>query len=443
MQCVALRRHCLSVAVATRSPIAARSMCVAARLPHAELCAGVQQRAHWPAHKPICGKAKQPSQTQEATSAPTSPSTDAAHTADTDQLQQAIRSLHIDHDTIKQKLLHQQAASGLELPASVDQLPHASPTQLHTQTATAQCSASTAARPELHQRSSGRCPSSASHPISGPEQAVGAGELSAEPVAPVRCAVCGSPDFLSQCSRCKLISYCSPEHQRSHWPVHKAQCRRAQQQATIKSSQPTSSSSSGFKFPAVANSAPQQSSTSISSITPNRSGTPTSSSSALHTAALQLPDKPTLDTNGLPAFPMAAATSTGMLQRARPGAANPSADQWQDPTPPAVSGRWADSLCGAQVFRRKFSGIQALRKAQASVANGLPVIFSGAAKQLLHGVESQLNSVEALDAHLANTDVTVLQAAPKVVAGGSAGGALSALGAGEATVHLLFRAVIV
>ena len=48
------------------------------------------------------------------------------------------------------------------------------------------------------------------------------------------------------------------------------------------------------------------------------------------------------------------------------------------------------------------------------MSNGLPVIFSGAAKQLLHGVESQLNSVEALDAHLTDTDVTVLQAAPKV-----------------------------
>ncbi len=39
------------------------------------------------------------------------------------------------------------------------------------------------------------------------------------------CAVCSSP-ALSQCSRCKSVSYCSPAHQREDWAAHKVQCPR-------------------------------------------------------------------------------------------------------------------------------------------------------------------------------------------------------------------------
>jgi hypothetical protein len=39
----------------------------------------------------------------------------------------------------------------------------------------------------------------------------------------MECAVCGkvSPKF---CGRCKVVRYCSAEHQSSHWPAHKLLC---------------------------------------------------------------------------------------------------------------------------------------------------------------------------------------------------------------------------
>jgi MYND finger len=43
----------------------------------------------------------------------------------------------------------------------------------------------------------------------------------------IRC--CGHPDCDKhanlRCSRCKLVYYCSAEHQKSHWTIHKSLCR--------------------------------------------------------------------------------------------------------------------------------------------------------------------------------------------------------------------------
>lgn len=38
-----------------------------------------------------------------------------------------------------------------------------------------------------------------------------------------RCGQCGSPASL-RCGGCSVVHYCSKEHQRQHWPAHKAQC---------------------------------------------------------------------------------------------------------------------------------------------------------------------------------------------------------------------------
>eukprot|EP00656_Telonema_subtile_P052984 TRINITY_DN7536_c0_g1_i2.p2 TRINITY_DN7536_c0_g1~~TRINITY_DN7536_c0_g1_i2.p2 ORF type:complete len:174 (+),score=28.64 TRINITY_DN7536_c0_g1_i2:194-715(+) len=39
------------------------------------------------------------------------------------------------------------------------------------------------------------------------------------------CAVCGKRGELTRCSRCKLVLYCSREHQTSHWKQHKPLCQ--------------------------------------------------------------------------------------------------------------------------------------------------------------------------------------------------------------------------
>jgi hypothetical protein len=38
------------------------------------------------------------------------------------------------------------------------------------------------------------------------------------------CAVCGMTDGVKACSACGLIYYCSGEHQKEHWKVHKTVC---------------------------------------------------------------------------------------------------------------------------------------------------------------------------------------------------------------------------
>lgn len=42
------------------------------------------------------------------------------------------------------------------------------------------------------------------------------------------CNFCGTGDgFLMKCSGCKKVSYCSKEHQKSDWKLHKLLCERA------------------------------------------------------------------------------------------------------------------------------------------------------------------------------------------------------------------------
>lgn len=38
------------------------------------------------------------------------------------------------------------------------------------------------------------------------------------------CALCGAASAVLRCGRCKSVVYCSAEHQRSHWAVHKVEC---------------------------------------------------------------------------------------------------------------------------------------------------------------------------------------------------------------------------
>lgn len=42
---------------------------------------------------------------------------------------------------------------------------------------------------------------------------------------PAECVVCGDHKAPLRCSRCKLVVYCSKEHQQAHWPSHKQQCK--------------------------------------------------------------------------------------------------------------------------------------------------------------------------------------------------------------------------
>ncbi|KAF2438256.1 hypothetical protein P171DRAFT_505260 [Karstenula rhodostoma CBS 690.94] len=42
----------------------------------------------------------------------------------------------------------------------------------------------------------------------------------------ISCMVCGKQDNLKQCAQCKLVHFCGQEHQRSHWPSHKAVCKK-------------------------------------------------------------------------------------------------------------------------------------------------------------------------------------------------------------------------
>lgn len=43
----------------------------------------------------------------------------------------------------------------------------------------------------------------------------------------ISCAVCGHTDKLYSCSRCKLIFYCSKEHQKKDWKKHKINCGKS------------------------------------------------------------------------------------------------------------------------------------------------------------------------------------------------------------------------
>jgi len=51
-----------------------------------------------------------------------------------------------------------------------------------------------------------------------------------------KCAVCDKPGTKSEklkvCSGCNGVAYCSKEHQREHWKVHKANCKKKAKRET-------------------------------------------------------------------------------------------------------------------------------------------------------------------------------------------------------------------
>lgn len=48
------------------------------------------------------------------------------------------------------------------------------------------------------------------------------------------CAICQSDKNLKTCSRCKMVFYCSPDHQKQHWPSHKIICVERERPKTTK-----------------------------------------------------------------------------------------------------------------------------------------------------------------------------------------------------------------
>lgn len=62
--------------------------------------------------------------------------------------------------------------------------------------------------------------------------------------AEVICAVCNKTDKLSRCSRCKVVFYCTKEHQRRDWKRHREFCA-THPAATVPAEEP-------FSVPAVA-----------------------------------------------------------------------------------------------------------------------------------------------------------------------------------------------
>lgn len=48
-----------------------------------------------------------------------------------------------------------------------------------------------------------------------------------------RCRVCGTSEKLQRCGRCRLVCYCSTQHQRADWPSHKEVCRDPVDEASV------------------------------------------------------------------------------------------------------------------------------------------------------------------------------------------------------------------
>lgn len=55
------------------------------------------------------------------------------------------------------------------------------------------------------------------------------------------CSVCGSTEKLFKCSRCKIMLYCSKEHQKLHWKYHKATCHPSPKNTDSTPSKPANS----------------------------------------------------------------------------------------------------------------------------------------------------------------------------------------------------------
>ena len=70
-------------------------------------------------------------------------------------------------------------------------------------------------------------------PLASMEPAAGAGAgAPAFAGSGFACAVCGSSNA-AVCAQCRLVGYCSAEHQCKDWPAHKAVCRKGEFGATV------------------------------------------------------------------------------------------------------------------------------------------------------------------------------------------------------------------
>lgn len=50
-------------------------------------------------------------------------------------------------------------------------------------------------------------------------------QLSSGTAPAAQCAICGTPEQLMRCARCKTVFYCSIAHQHLDWPTHRYDCR--------------------------------------------------------------------------------------------------------------------------------------------------------------------------------------------------------------------------
>lgn len=57
--------------------------------------------------------------------------------------------------------------------------------------------------------------------------------MALEPLSNPKCQVCKSTDNLQKCSGCKVIYYCSKEHQNSDWYAHKRCCKAIQKSQNL------------------------------------------------------------------------------------------------------------------------------------------------------------------------------------------------------------------
>ena len=98
---------------------------------------------------------------------------------------------------------------------------------------------------------------------------------------------------------------------------------------------------------------------------------------------------------------------------------NPDPTAWCDNnTKVQTAGRrWDPVLCGGQIHSCDISSKEGIARACDMIQKRLPVIMKNATSRLLHGADSEMSSIEALDQYLASVDVTVLRSPPKVHSG--------------------------
>jgi ubiquitin carboxyl-terminal hydrolase 36/42 len=65
-----------------------------------------------------------------------------------------------------------------------------------------------------------------------------------------RCGLCSKPGTKYRCGSCKVVHYCSPECQRTHWTKgHKGQCQVLRSNETTQHLLPASSASASASIP--------------------------------------------------------------------------------------------------------------------------------------------------------------------------------------------------